>query len=106
MNSMKKDDPAKYKHHFSQWDKCLAANKAKTCEDVYKKVHKAIIANPDRVKAKGNAKPTRKVVVAGKARVLQDSKGRKWLRHFRLTTEMRKQRVMEKLAAAQSALLQ
>ena len=50
--------------------------KAKTCEDAYKKVHAAIKANPDRVKAKGNAKPTRKVVTPGKARVLQDSKGR------------------------------
>ena len=61
----------------------------KTCEDAYKKVHKAINANPDRVKAKGNAKPTKKVVTAGCARVLQDSKGRKWLRHFRMTKEMR-----------------
>jgi len=50
--------------------------KAKTCEDAYKKVHAAIAANPDRVKVKGNAKPTRKVVTPGKARVLQDSKGR------------------------------
>jgi len=106
MNQMKKDDAAKFKGHFVKWEKCLTSNKAKTCEDVYKKVHKAIIANPDRVKAKGNAKPTRKVITPGKALVLQDSKGRKWLRQSRITTDMRKQRVMDKLAAAQSALLQ
>jgi large subunit ribosomal protein L5e len=106
MNKLKKEEPAKFKQHFAQWEKCLTANKAKSCEEVYKKVHKAIIANPDRVKAKGNAKPTRKVITPGKALVLQDSKGRKWLRQHRLTKDQRKQRVMDKLAAAQSALLQ
>lgn len=77
--------------------------KCKTCEEAYKKVHAAINANPDRIKVKGNAKPTKKVVTPGCARVMQDSKGRKWLRHFRLTKEMRKQRVMEKFAAAMAA---
>jgi len=81
----------------------LTSMKAKTCEEAYKKVHKAIAANPDRVKVKGNAKPTRKVVTPGKARVLQDSKGRKWLRHFRLTKEMRQERVNAKFAAAMAA---
>mmetsp|Transcript_13174 Transcript_13174/g.22337 ORF Transcript_13174/g.22337 Transcript_13174/m.22337 type:complete len:331 (-) Transcript_13174:162-1154(-) len=104
MNELKKEDPAKFKRQFSQWEKCLTANKAKTCEELYKKVHKAIIANPDRKKLPGNKKPTRKVVVAGPARVYQDSKNRKWLSHFRLTKEQRTQRVMEKFAAAKSAL--
>ena len=99
MNELKKEDAAKFKIHFSQWEKCLAANKAKTCEDIYKKVHAAILANPDRVKAKGNAKPTHKVVTPGKARVYSDSKGRKWLRHFKLTGEERKERVQAKFAA-------
>ena len=106
MNEMKKEDPEKFKHHFSQWQKTLTAAKVKTCEDLYKKIHSAIIANPDRVKAAGNKKPTRKVVTPGSSRVYQDSKGRKWLRHFRLTGEQRKQRVMDKFAAAQSALNQ
>jgi len=67
MNDVKKADPAKYKTLFSQWDKCLTAAKAKTCEELYKKVHKAICANPDRKVNKGNAKPVRKVVTPGKA---------------------------------------
>lgn len=90
MNLLKKEDKAKFQRQFSQWDKCLTTNKVKTCEDLYKKVHQAINANPDRKKLAGNKKPTRKVVTAGYARVIQDSKGRKWLRHFRQTTEMRR----------------
>jgi len=102
MNQLKKEDAAKFKRHFSQWEKCLTAAKAKTCEDVYKKVHAAIVANPDRKKKAGNAKPVRKTVTAGKQLVQQDSKGRKWLRHFRITTAMRKERVAAKFQAAMS----
>jgi large subunit ribosomal protein L5e len=103
MNAVKKEDPAKYKVLFSQWDKCLTAAKVKTCEDLYKKVHKAIIAKPDRVKAKGNSKPVRKIVTDGKAQVLQNSKGKKWLRHRRLNQEERKARIQAKFAAALAA---
>jgi large subunit ribosomal protein L5e len=99
MNQVKKEDPAKYKTLFSQWDKCLTAAKAKTCEDVYKKVHKAIIADPSRKKAE-KKKSVRKVVVEGKAKVFQDSKGRKWLRHSRLSKEERAANVQAKFAEA------
>ena len=103
MNSLKKEEPAKFKRQFSQWEKCLAANKAKTCEDVYKKIHTAIRAKPDRVKKAGNKKATRKIITAGAARVFQDSKNRKWIRHFRITTEARKAKVTAKFAAAMGA---
>jgi hypothetical protein len=103
MNQVKKEDPAKYKTLFSQWDKCLSTNKAKTCEDVYKKVHKAIIANPDRKKVGGNAKPVRKVITKGKAMVLQNSKGKKWIAHSRITKEERTARVQAKFAAAMAS---
>lgn len=103
MNMLKKEDPGKFKRQFSRWEKCLSAAKAKTCEDLYKKVHKAIIDKPARTKKTGNKKPSRSVVTAGYARVFKDSKGRKWLRHFRQTGEDRKQRVADKLAAAHAA---
>jgi len=103
MNTLKKEDPAKYKRQFSRWDKCLSAAKAKTCEDLYKKVHKSIIDKPDRAKKAGNKKPNRTVVTPGYARVYKDSKGRKWLRHFRQTGDDRKERVANKLAAAAAA---
>lgn len=100
MNLMKKEDAAKFKRHFSKWEKCLADNKVKTCEDVYKLIHKKILTNPERVKVNGNLKPTRKVITAGKQMVLENSKGKKWLREFRLTREMRAQRVQDKFSAA------
>ena len=93
MNSLKKEDSEKFKRLFSEWEKCLAAAKVKTCEDLYKKVHTAIIANPDRKKSTAAKKPVRKVITAGMQRVQQDSKGRKWIRHFRITTTMRKDKV-------------
>jgi hypothetical protein len=100
MNLLKKEDAAKFKRQFSQWEKCLASAKAKTCEDVYKKVHAAIIANPARKAAAAKKAGTRKVVTAKPALVQQDSKGRKWIRHFRLTTDQRKEKVNAKFAAA------
>jgi large subunit ribosomal protein L5e len=103
MNTLKKEDAEKYKTLFSQWDKCLKANSAKSCEEVYKKVHKAIIANPDRKKGKGNAKPVRKVVTDGFAKVFANSKGKKWLRHSRLSKEQRTANVQSKFAAALAA---
>jgi large subunit ribosomal protein L5e len=96
MNLLKKEDSEKFKRQFSRWEKNLAAAKVKTCEDLYKKVHAAIVANPDRKKKDGNKKPTRKTVTAGKQLVQQDSKGRKWIRHFRITTADRKNRVVER----------
>lgn len=104
MNLLKKEDAAKFKIQFSQWEKCLVAAKVKTCEDLYKKVHAGIIANPDRVKKAGNKKPVKKILTPGYSRVFQDSKGRKWIREFRITTPMRKENVQKRfIAAAQAA---
>lgn len=103
MNSLKKEDAAKYKAHFSQWDKCLTAAKVKTCEELYKKVHEAIKKDPSRKKAKGNAKPTRKVITPGKQMVLADSKGKKWIVYRRLTKEQRQERVNAKFTAAMAS---
>jgi len=103
MNMLKKEDSAKFDRQFSRWEKCLQGCKVKTCEDLYKKVHKAIIANPDRKKAAGNKKPTKKVIKDGPQRVFADSKGRKWLREFKLTRVERKARVDAKFAAAMSS---
>lgn len=103
MNSLKKDDPTKFKRQFARWEKCLTAAKAKTCEDLYKKVHAAITKDPARKKKAGNKKPTKSVVTPGYARVYKDSKGRKWLRHFRQNAADRKERVNAKIGAALAA---
>lgn len=111
-NKLKKDDPNKYKRQFSQWEKCLTDLKAKTHEEVYKKVFSSIIANPDRVKKEGNKKPTRTVVQQDKdkdnkpinsLRVLQNSKGKKWIVRRRLTNEQRKARVSRKFQECMAA---
>jgi large subunit ribosomal protein L5e len=100
MNHLKKQDAAKFKRQFSQWEKALTAAKVKTCEDLYKKVHASVIAKPDRVKAKGNAKPTKKLVSkAGDAkRVYQNSKGSKWTTSRKLTNDEKKAGVAAKFA--------
>lgn len=59
MNQLKKEDPQKFTRQFSRWEKCLAAAKVKTCEDLYKKVHKEINKKPERTKRAGNKKPTK-----------------------------------------------
>lgn len=109
MNEMKKDDAAKFARHFSNWTKCLEKNKAKTCEDVYKKVHTAVRSNPVRAKKAGNAKPTRKVLEKGFNMVQQNSlkKSRnqgKWIRHHRIDLAERKARIAGRFQAAQAAL--
>jgi large subunit ribosomal protein L5e len=76
MNQLKKEDPERFKRQFKNWEQCITAAKVKTLEELYKKVHAAINANPDRVKAAGNKNPVKKVVTAGKNRVYADSKGR------------------------------
>lgn len=101
MSQLKKEDPGKFKRQFSKWEACLTAAKVKTCEDLYKKVHAAITANPDRKKAAGNKNPTHKLVSKDgvAAKVYQNSKGKKWLRHRKLTCEERKTGVQAKFAA-------
>merc|ERR1712086_1225243 len=104
MNQLKKENATKFKDQFSQWDKCLTANKAKSCEEVYKKVHAAIIADPSRRGSGSRKEGTRKVISAKPELVQQDSKGRKWLANFRLTTAQRQEKVNAKFANAMAAL--
>ena len=100
MNLLKKNDAGKFKRQFSQWDKCLTAAKAKTCEDLYKKVHAGIIANPARKGTGAKKTGTRKVITAKPQLVQQNSKGQKWLRHFRLNKDQRQEKVNQKFATA------
>jgi large subunit ribosomal protein L5e len=106
MNQLKKEDAAKFKRQFSKWEKALTEAKVKTCEELYKKVHKSIIAKPAFVKAKGNAKPTRKLTTKAEepARVFANSKGKKWLRNRKLTNQEKQNIVNTKMMAAMQRL--
>merc|ERR1712146_799898 len=92
MTQLKKEDKEKYTRQFKNWDKRLAANKAKSCEELYKKVHAAIVKDSARKKiANKSKKPTgtpkkEANVVVGK--VYKDKKG-SWLRH-KITREDKK----------------
>ena len=97
MKSLQKEDGEKFKRQFSNWTKCLAAAKVKTFEDLYKKVHAAVIAKPDRVKAKANTKFVRKVLQKAPQLIQQNSKGAKWIRHFRISTAARRENAANKL---------
>jgi len=97
MKSLQKEDGEKFKRQFSNWTKCLAAAKVKTCEDLYKKVHAAIIANPARVKKAANTKFVRKVIQKQPRLIQENSKGKKWIRHFRITTAARRENAANKL---------
>jgi len=99
MNQLKKDDAAKFKRQFSQWEKALTAAKVKTCEDLYKKVHASVVAKPDRVPAKGNKNRPKLVSKAGDAnRVYQNTKGGKWITSRKLTNDEKKAAVAAKFA--------
>jgi large subunit ribosomal protein L5e len=103
MNSLKKDDPSKFKRQFSLWEKCLAENKVKNTEELYKSVHKKILADCDRKKSASNAKPVhKKTKETGNAVVYSNSKKSSWLRHRKMTGTERKAAVATKFAALMS----
>jgi large subunit ribosomal protein L5e len=94
MDKLKKSD-TEYKAQFSQWDKCLTANKVKNLEELYKNVHAAIRKNPAKV-----TKPKKKVTHTrdAKNKGIVTSNGKTYRRDYRLTNKERKQRVQDKIA--------
>jgi hypothetical protein len=101
MDKLKKDNAARFKKQFSRWDKALTAAKLNSLEALYKKVHQAIRQNPKRVKAARKDAAVRKQISKEKGSlVLQNSKGKKWLRQFKLTRVQRKERVAAKIQRA------
>jgi large subunit ribosomal protein L5e len=97
---LKKENKDAFKRQFSKWEETLAKAKAANFEALYKKVHAEIRKSPARAKA-AEKKPVRKQVSKAKgALIQQDSKGKKWIRHFRLTNAERKARVEAKIKKA------
>jgi len=94
MDKIKKDTEA-YKKQFSKWDKVLTDAKVKNLEELYKKVHAAIRANPNRV-----AKPKKTVV-----KHTQDAKNKNvrtinkksYRKDMKLNREERRVRVQDKI---------
>jgi large subunit ribosomal protein L5e len=100
MDKLKKDNKDKYKTQFSHWDTVLTKAKITTLEALYKKVHAEIRKAPKRVKAAKKEIVRKEISKAKGNQVFQNSKGKKWLRLFRLTNAERKERVAAKIQKA------
>jgi large subunit ribosomal protein L5e len=101
MDLLKKNNKDKFTKQFRNWDLTLTKNKTATLEALYKKVHAEIRKNAKRVPKASGAAPQRKVISKDNGqRILQNSKGKKWLRQFKLTNEQRKARVTARIQKA------
>jgi len=98
---LKKDNPASFKKQFSLWEKALGG---KSFESIYKAVHASIRKNPVRAKAAAKKAPVRKEVQARPTLILQNSKGKKWLRQKKIGKTLRRERVNAKVAKIVSEL--
>lgn len=100
MDILKKENKDRYKKQFSSWDAALTKAKVASLEALYKKVHTEIRKAPQRAAAQ-KKNPVRKQITKAKGvLVQQNSKGAKWLRHYRLSNQDRKERVAAKIQKA------
>ena len=91
---LKKAPKGQNDQQFKNVEKNIAAAKVKTLEELYKKVHAAIRANPDRVvKTRKPVKHTRDA----KTNVFTIN-GKSYRKDVKLNNEQRKKRVQEKIA--------
>jgi len=60
MESLKEEGDEEYKERFSQWDKCLKANKVDSVKALYEKIHAGIRKDPSFAKKSAKANPDRK----------------------------------------------
>lgn len=100
MDHLNKTNKDKFNKQFSKWAANLQKAKVNNTEALYKKVHAEIRKGPKRVKVE-KKNPVRKVISKENgSRILQNSKGAKWLRQFKLTKEQRTARVAAKIQKA------
>lgn len=100
MDTLKKNNKERYTKQFSKWDAALTKAKVATLEALYKKAHTEIRKAPKRVRGEKKAPVRKQITKANGSLVQQDSKGRKWLRQFKLTKEQRTARVAAKIQKA------
>ena len=98
MEKLKSDEGEdRQKQQFSQWLKCMSANKVDSLEALYKKVHSSIRSNPV-FKKKEHKKQEIKYLDPRKT-VIETSKG-KYVRDRKITLEERKKKVQEQIETA------
>jgi large subunit ribosomal protein L5e len=91
---LKGENPAAFKKQFSKWEKALGG---KSFEDIYKTAHAGIRKSPARTKVARKNAPVRKIIQAAPTLIQQNSKGKKWLRQKKITIQLRKERIQEKV---------
>jgi len=90
-----KKDITVNKQQFNNWNKCLAANKVKTAEELYKKVFAEIRKNPEKPAAK--KKEQKEVKRDPKDNSIVINGKHKYKREVRLNNQQRKDRVQSKI---------
>jgi large subunit ribosomal protein L5e len=100
MDRLKKENKDTYKKQFSRWEAALTKAKTASLEALYKKVHAEIRKAPKRAKVAKPAHVRKQITKANGVLVQQNSKSKKWVRHYRLTNADRKARVAAKITKA------
>lgn len=100
-DELKKKDAAAHKKQFSQWIKCLDAAKVKNMMELWTQCHAAIRKNPLRAKAAAK-KPVRKIIQAKPQMIMENSKGKKWLRERKVSSSVRAAKLATVLKAVEA----
>jgi len=102
-DTLKAENAQKFNKQFRKWEIALKGQKF---EDLYKKVHAAIRANPARPAPKAVAN-VRKIVKSETGyRIMENSKKKTWLKYVRLTHAERKERIQNKMNIIMQAAAQ
>merc|ERR1719389_108743 len=91
--ALKGENPQKFARQFSKWEKALGKS---SFEDLYKKVHASIRAQPARV-SKAKKAPNRKIKESKPGYNIRVGAKKNWIQYRRLTHEERKARVAAKM---------
>ena len=100
MEALKGDKDA-FTKQFGKWAETLSKAKVSSVQDLFKKIHAGIRANPEKVK-KAKAAPTPQKYLDAKKTVISTKKG-KYTRERRLTKAERDARIQTKISIARQA---
>jgi len=97
MATLKGSSEEAYKKQFGQWIKTLAAAKATTVQDLFKKVHAGIRANPEKKKKQTTTEPQK---YKNKEKTIIVTKKGEYTRNRKLTKEQRKAKIQKIIGIA------
>merc|ERR1711972_10976 len=101
MEKLKEQSDDDFNKQFSKWNKCLSDAKLESCEDLFKKIHEGIRADPAYTKSKSKKQPPkytdeRRTMIVG-------AKGKEYQRCRRYTHAERKAALQMKISIAREA---